>query len=154
MTRGLFDFATLAQSVYPCMHATKCPWYARVTVWLTAASSPNHYNSLGYACHLANTLLSINASWNLSNNETRLYINTFLLPGALLYAWHECVQIAFVVINWRESVPTLGQQGIEVMRECNEHEIELLKQVYEETKMLNAAKQVKKYFLGHALAIN
>jgi hypothetical protein len=126
MTRGLFDFATLAQSVYPCMNATKCPWYARVIVWLTTTTSPNHYNSFGYACRLANTIFSINATMNLYNNETRLYIKTFFLPLSFLYAWYECVQTIFVVIKWRESVSTLKQQGIE----CNAHEIDLLRQVY------------------------
>jgi hypothetical protein len=58
-----------------------------------------------------------------------------LAPFAFLYAWHECVQLAFVIVNWRETAVTnIKDQGIEVMRECNVNEKEMLTRVYEQKK--------------------
>ena len=103
---GLFDFAISAQSVYPSMGDTHLlPWYARVEHWLT----PGHaYNLLGWMCWLANTLLPVCICLHM-NVE---YVFYLLGPFALLYAWHECVQLVFVVVNWKETVPLLNQQGI------------------------------------------
>ena len=62
---------------------------------------------------------------------------TALMPFAALYAWHECVQLVFVVVNWKETVPTLNQQGIEAMRECDSTEVDLLQSVYDQTRKLH-----------------
>jgi hypothetical protein len=123
---GLFDFAVSAQSIYPTMHDTSSlPWFYSVEHLLT----PNHtYNVLGWVCWLANTGLRLGVC-------LRLKYAYALAPFALLYAWHECVQLAFVVVNWKETCAVqLKNQGIEVMRECKENERDLLKNVYEQTK--------------------
>ena len=87
-------------------HTQSLPWYAYVEHLLT----PDHsYNALGWICWLANTAYPMAICMRL--NE--YYANMFLLPFALLYTWHECVQLVFVVVNWCEYVPTLHQQGIE-----------------------------------------
>ena len=102
---GLFDFAISAQSVYPSMGDTRSlPWYARVEHWLTPGHS---YNLLGWVCWLANTLFPTCICLHM-NVE---YVCYLLGPFALLYAWHECVQLVFVVVNWKETVPLLNQQG-------------------------------------------
>lgn len=102
---GLFDFAISAQSVYPSMRDTSVlPWYARVEHWL----APNHtYNLLGWMCWLANSSFPIGVCLGWENE----FACILMAPFALLYAWHECVQLVFVVVNWKETVPTLNQQG-------------------------------------------
>ena len=71
-----------------------------------------------------------------------------LMPFALLYAWHECVQLVFVVVNWKETVPTLQQQGVEVMRPCEERERLLLSKVYAQTsKPITSSNEISWYNL-------
>ena len=112
------------------MHDThSLPWYAYVEHLLT----PNFtYNLLGWMCWLANTGLPLGVC-------LRYKYAFALAPFAFLYAWHECVQLIFVIVNWRETtVADIKYQGIKVMRECNNtNEIKTLTQVYEQTKKLS-----------------
>ncbi len=107
------------------------PWYAQVEHWLTSNQT---FNTLGWLCWLAKTAYPIAVCMHL--NEA--FTNSFFLPMTLLYAWHECVQFVFVVVNWREYVPLMHQQGIEVMRECSQNEVDLLMNVYTQTNQINA----------------
>ena len=111
------------------MHDTlNLPWYACVEHLL----KPNHtYNVLGWVCWLANTGLPLGVCLRFKY----VYV---LAPFAFLYAWHECIQLTFVIVNWRETaVINIKDQGIEVMRECNVNEREILTRVYEQTNKLS-----------------
>ncbi|EFC36787.1 predicted protein [Naegleria gruberi] len=126
ISTGIFDFAVSAQGVYPSMHNTEnLPWYAIVEHWLT----PNHsYNNLGIICWLVNTLYPITVFLQLPS-----IVSNSLIPFAILYAWHECTQCVFIVVNWKETAVTLHQEGIEHVRKCNDTEIEMLKTAHEAT---------------------
>lgn len=129
ISTGIFDFAISATSIYPSQKETNHgPWYTIVEEWLTPGQS---YNNLGTFCWLANTMWPISVCLQLPE-----ILSYLLFPFAILYAWHECSQLLFIVQNWKETTATLHQQGMEFVRECSTKEIDLLKQSYSETTSL------------------
>jgi hypothetical protein len=92
------------------------PWYARVEYWLVPAG----YNWLGTLCWLVNTLWPISYCLGMPT-----WVTHTLAPFALLYAWHECCQLAFVCVNWQERSAKMAT-GIEYMRMCSDKERKLL----------------------------
>ena len=65
--------------------------------WLTPNST---YNHLGVVCWLVNTAFPIAVCL-----DAPALVSMPMLPLALLYAWHECCQLAFVLVNWQVSGP-------------------------------------------------
>lgn len=126
LSTGLFDFAATATGVYPRQTDTSTlPWYARVEHWLT----PNQiYNRFGTACWLANTAFPLAFVLSLP-----AWATVALAPLAILYAWHETCQLAFLLANWREASAAL-KNGLDYMRDCTAAEIALLEQAYRQCR--------------------
>eukprot|EP00300_Choanocystis_sp_HF-7_P008312 c15845_g1_i1.p1 GENE.c15845_g1_i1~~c15845_g1_i1.p1 ORF type:complete len:479 (+),score=97.13 c15845_g1_i1:118-1437(+) len=123
---GVFDFAISATGTYPNMKDTaSLPWFMLVEHILVPSGS---YNFLGTACWLANTACPLAFCLALSGWIT--YV--FLLPLALLYAWHECCQLVFILANWQERFARPAP-GVDFLRMCNPKEISLLKDCYAST---------------------
>jgi len=119
---GLFDFAVSAGSMYPGEGKTEnLPWPFIVEHWMTPNQTYSHLGVIGW---LANTAwpIAIVLEWH--------WIIVYALGGpALLYAWHECVQLCFVVWNWKETTTT-PLCGIEFMRKCGDRETDLLQRAW------------------------
>lgn len=124
---GLFDFATGTKGFYPS-HPDTIPWWAYSEQLMTPK---NTYSLLGIIGWLANTILPVVYCWHFPS-----VLVVPLIPFALLYAWHEVVQLIFVVSTWKE-IAVKRDCGIDLIRVCTGQEEDLLKNSY---KKLNIEK--------------
>eukprot|EP00300_Choanocystis_sp_HF-7_P023916 c25305_g1_i1.p1 GENE.c25305_g1_i1~~c25305_g1_i1.p1 ORF type:complete len:471 (-),score=82.34 c25305_g1_i1:57-1469(-) len=128
---GVFDFAISATATYPKMDKTaSLPWYFSVEHLLVPDGSYNHLGTVGW---LANTMCPLSFCLHLPN-----YVSYTLLPFALLYAWHECVQLVFVLANWQERTAQPAP-GVDFLRMCTSVERKLLDDSFREATTQIAA---------------
>ena len=94
---GLLDFAISATGSYPSQNDTSTlPWYLRVEHFLTPNGS---YNYWGTAAWLVNTAFPLSYCVG-----APAMVSWAMIPLAMLYAWHECAQLVFILENWQETV--------------------------------------------------
>jgi len=92
---GIFDFAISASTVYPNMSKTShLPWYFKAADIVVPEGS---YGKIGCIAWLANSLLPTALCLDMN-----IYVSYLLFPFAFVYAWHECVQLLFILTNWKE----------------------------------------------------
>lgn len=94
VTTSIFDYASTAMGVYPDDVPTEqAPWFARYDI-CTPFTNANPFCTI---CWLANTVfpLAVMLGWP-------VYFYVPILPFALAYAWHEVLQLSFILSNWQE----------------------------------------------------
>jgi hypothetical protein len=106
---GLFDFAASAQSVYPSL--TFSSYYAKM-IFFEITNTKSENKNIRIICRLAYTTLIISKCLNINAS----YYFGALIPFAIVHVINKCVKLIFLVSSWKETAPSLNQQGIEVMR--------------------------------------
>ena len=95
ISTGMFDFGMSVGAVYPKQTTRDNVWYLQVENWLTPDQS---YSYLGTACWLINTTFAISICSRASGIVTGIQA-----PFAILYGWHECCQLYFILTKWFET---------------------------------------------------